>query len=135
MNPKQWTGSWNWLPTFAARDAPGLGMCPYKGMSYFEEADADLFIGRELLTAKIVRRLISLPAETAGHGPRCSPSSAHLEAGKSSLVRAGVIPALRWNKTSVGWDLHILTPKAHPLESLAASLTRENEFGLQPLLP
>ncbi len=32
-------------------DAPALGLCPYKGLSYFDEADADLFVGREALTA------------------------------------------------------------------------------------
>ena len=25
-------------------DAPGLGLCPYKGLNYFDEADADLFV-------------------------------------------------------------------------------------------
>jgi transcriptional regulator with XRE-family HTH domain len=41
-------------------DAPGLGLCPYKGLNYFEESDADLFVGRETLTAKLTERLISL---------------------------------------------------------------------------
>src|ERR671918_1870591 len=35
-------------------DAPGLGLCPYKGLSYFDEADSDLFVGREELTSKLV---------------------------------------------------------------------------------
>jgi len=25
-------------------DAPALGLCPYKGLNYFDEADADLFV-------------------------------------------------------------------------------------------
>ena len=41
-------------------DAPALGLCPYKGLNYFDEADADLFVGREALTAKLVERVISL---------------------------------------------------------------------------
>jgi hypothetical protein len=41
-------------------DAPGLGLCPYKGLNYFDEADADLFVGREALTAKLVERVLSL---------------------------------------------------------------------------
>src|SRR5574342_1022808 len=36
-------------------DAPGLGLCPYKGLNYFDEADADLFVGREALTARLAR--------------------------------------------------------------------------------
>ena len=46
--------------------------------------------------------------------------------GKSSLVRAGLVPALRWNPKTVNWPIHVLTPTAHPLESLALALTHEN---------
>src|SRR5215217_5647410 len=38
-------------------DTPGLGLCPYKGLSYFDEADADLFVGREALTAALAERI------------------------------------------------------------------------------
>src|SRR6186997_192726 len=41
-------------------DAPGLGLCPYKGLNYFDEADADLFVGREALTSKVTERVVSL---------------------------------------------------------------------------
>src|SRR5262245_10716844 len=41
-------------------DAPALGLCPYKGLNYFDEADADLFVGREALAAKLVERVVSL---------------------------------------------------------------------------
>src|SRR6186713_2283847 len=41
-------------------DAPALGLCPYKGLNYFDEADADLFVGRETLTAKLMKRVIAL---------------------------------------------------------------------------
>src|SRR5580765_8515691 len=34
-------------------NAPGLGLCPYKGLSYFEEVEADLFVGREELTGRL----------------------------------------------------------------------------------
>src|SRR5678815_3477810 len=44
-------------------DAPALGLCPYKGLNYFDEADADLFVGRELLTAKLVERVLSLASK------------------------------------------------------------------------
>jgi ABC-type methionine transport system ATPase subunit len=47
--------------------------------------------------------------------------------GKSSLVRAGVIPALKAAGAGApAFDpIHVLTPTAHPLEALAASLNRE----------
>src|SRR4030095_8707373 len=57
--------------------------------------------------------------------------------GKSSVVRAGVIPALRRGErladgslppTDSGqWDIRTFTPGAHPLDALAAILTRESE--------
>jgi WD40 repeat protein len=44
--------------------------------------------------------------------------------GKSSVVRAGLIPAVRAQLT---WPIHLITPTAHPLEALATSLTRHSE--------
>lgn len=106
-------------------DAPVLGLCPYKGLNYFDEADADLFVGREALTSKLVERILSL---TGGGLPNTGRFLAVVGAsgsGKSSLVRAGLIPALRWDKTSTDWPIHVLTPTVHPLESLAISLTSD----------
>src|SRR5512138_811537 len=41
---------------FTGTEAPTPGDPPFKGLQYFEEQDADLFFGRELLTAKLVNR-------------------------------------------------------------------------------
>src|SRR5215217_6722253 len=69
-------------------DAPGLGLCPYKGLNYFDETDTDLFVGREALTAKLMSRLLTLTLSS-------EPDQLHFLAvvgasgsGKSSLVRA-----------------------------------------------
>jgi len=102
--------------------APASGYCPYKGLQYFEEADADLFVGREELTGRLVERLLSL----ASGSQRFLAVIGASGSGKSSLVRAGVIPAIRGNGKSADWDICILTPGARPVESLAASLTRES---------
>ncbi|HEY6073789.1 MAG TPA: helix-turn-helix domain-containing protein, partial [Anaerolineales bacterium] len=102
-------------------DAPALGLCPYKGLNYFDEADADLFVGREALTARLVERTLSLASNTRRFLAIVGASGS----GKSSLVRAGLIPALRSDESSTEWQMHVLTPTASPLESLAASLTRE----------
>jgi WD40 repeat protein/transcriptional regulator with XRE-family HTH domain len=107
-------------------DAPGLGLCPYKGLNCFDEGDADLFVGREELTAKLVERALSLTSRELALQTCFLAIVGASGSGKSSLVQAGLIPALRWNKKSIDWPIHLLTPTAHPLESLAASLTHEN---------
>lgn len=112
-------------------DAPGLGLCPYKGLNYFDETDADLFVGREDLTSKLVERVISLTSTGSPHTERFLAVVGASGSGKSSLVRAGVIPALRWNKKSADWQIHVLTPTAHPLESTAATLTQDNQSVTQ----
>jgi WD40 repeat protein/transcriptional regulator with XRE-family HTH domain len=107
-------------------DAPAPGLCPYKGLSYFDEADADLFVGREALTAKLVERVLSLSSNGQPNNSRFLAIVGASGSGKSSLARAGLVPGLRWNKVSADWHIHVLTPTAHPIESLAASLTRES---------
>src|SRR5687767_9892398 len=107
-------------------DAPGLGICPYKGLNYFEEGDADLFVGRETLTTKLTDRVFSVTSSGSPSNTRFLAVIGASGSGKSSLVRAGIIPTLRWNKKSADWQIYILTPTAHPLESLAARLTQEN---------
>jgi hypothetical protein len=107
---------------------PEPGDPPFQGLQYFDEKDADRFFGRELLIARIVARLgrTRFLAIIGASG-----------SGKSSVVRAGVIPALRRGQrladgglppTDSGqWAIHTFTPTAHPLEALAAVLTQEVE--------
>src|SRR5512138_2151850 len=82
-------------------DAPASGLPPYKGLFYFDESDSDLFFGREKLTASLVDRLFC--GLEAGH--RFLTVIGASGSGKSSLVRAGLIPALRWRKESSGWPV------------------------------
>jgi len=96
-------------------DAPASGLPPYMGLFYFDESDAELFFGREKLTTSLVQRLLS--GLEADH--RFLTVIGASGSGKSSLVRAGLIPALRWRKESSGWLVHVMTPTAHPLEALA----------------
>src|SRR5690349_16499089 len=106
-------------------DAPALGLCPYKGLNYFDEADADLFVGREALTAKLVERVLSLTSIQQLNENRFLAIVGASGSGKSSLVRAGLVSALRWHKDSADWHIYVLTPTADPLESLAVTLTPE----------
>ena len=104
-------------------DAPAFGVSPYKGLNYFDEIDADLFAGRELLSNKLAERILGLAYSKRPDERRFLAIVGASGSGKSSLVRAGMVPALRWNKISADWPIHVFTPTAQPLESLAASLT------------
>jgi WD40 repeat protein/class 3 adenylate cyclase len=88
---------------------------PFKGLASFEPSDADLFFGRERLVADLVARLAG--ASLLGVvGPSGS--------GKSSAVRAGLIPALVSGVLpgSDDWAIALLRPGEHPLESLDGAL-------------
>jgi WD40 repeat protein/class 3 adenylate cyclase len=100
---------------------------PYKGLRAFAEGDADDFFGREALTEHLVERL----AETrflAVVGPSGS--------GKSSVVRAGLVPRLRQGALpgSEGWHVVEMFPGAYPLEELEAALLRTADTAPAGLL-
>ena len=103
---------------FTGTEAPTPGASPFKGLRYFEEVDSNLFFGRELLTAKLLDRLHESRFLSVIIGASGS--------GKSSLVRAGLIPLIR-NEQNKIWRIHILTPTAYPLSALATELTRDSE--------
>ncbi|MGQ0604905.1 MAG: nSTAND1 domain-containing NTPase, partial [Anaerolineales bacterium] len=111
--------------TVRREDAPASGLPPFKGLLYFDEADADLFFGREALTARLVARVIAPPS--THHAPRFLAVIGASGSGKSSVLRAGLISALRWNPDTASWPVHILTPTTHPLEALATSLLGETK--------
>jgi len=102
---------------FTGTEAPTPGEAPFKGLQFFDVDDSDLFFGRETLTTKLIHRLHDANFLSVIIGASGS--------GKSSLVRAGLVPAL--NKEKVDRRVHILTPTAHPLEALAIELTRDSE--------
>jgi WD40 repeat protein len=112
--------------TIRREDAPALGLCPYKGLDYFDEGDAELFVGREALTEKLVENVFRLSSNDQNEAGRFFAIVGASGSGKSSLVRAGMVPAIRWNKTASNWLIYVFTPTAHPLESLATTLTRES---------
>ena len=94
---------------------------PFKGLRPFLEADAPDFFGREALVAELLARL-SDPGEGSRFLAVVGPSGS----GKSSLVRAGLLPALRSGALSGSerWFLLEMHPGAHPYEELASALLR-----------
>ncbi|MFF5553938.1 WD40 repeat domain-containing protein [Streptomyces olivaceoviridis] len=85
---------------------------PYKGLVRFETGDSDRFFGRDRLTADLLDLLLR-QRFAAVFGPSGS--------GKSSLLRAGLIPALqRTQMLDLGLAaLCILTPGPHPARTHA----------------
>ncbi len=87
------------------------GICPFKGLASFEPVDADYFFGRERLVAELIARLVG-----AGFLGIVGPSGS----GKSSVLRAGLLPALAGGVLpgSGGWRRLLLRPGERPLEEL-----------------
>ncbi|MFJ3620945.1 hypothetical protein ACIPSH_22765 [Streptomyces iakyrus] len=73
----------------AAASAPG-GVCPYRGLASYRREDARWFFGRERSTDALVTQL-GAAADTGGLVMLVGASGA----GKSSLLNAGLVPALR----------------------------------------
>jgi WD40 repeat protein len=106
----EWEGRWRQAAKEAAasRHRDDDEDAPYRGLARFEPGDRDLFFGREALIAQLtgLMRTHRLVAVVGASG-----------SGKSSLLRAGLIPALQ---TAEAPDrrpaaIRILTPGPHPL--------------------
>ena len=93
---------------------PRAAICPYRGLQPFREEDAPFFRGREAFTAALLERVASrqLIAVVGASG-----------SGKSSVVRAGLVPALRRGaENGRVWDVAVLRPGRDPIQALAAAL-------------
>ena len=95
-----------------AEDPPAQVICPYKGLGRYESDDAGFFFGRERLVAEVVTHLVG-----TGLVGVVGPSGS----GKSSLVRAGLLPALADGVLpgSDRWRQVLMRPGEHPLRVLA----------------
>ena len=111
-------------------EPPAPGKPPFKGLQHFDEADAGLFFGREMLTAKIVARLQE-GLSSKGMGSFLVLIVGASGSGKSSLVRAGLIPAI---KNAKGWPVHVITPGDHSLRALADSLGLDGDTLIDEML-
>jgi hypothetical protein len=89
--------------------------CPYQGLEVFDEEHAEFFFGRERDVQRLVEKL---------KATRFLAVLGASGSGKSSLVRAGLIPALRAGALpkSEAWTICVLKPGSRPLTSLTAKL-------------
>ncbi|MFE6104982.1 helix-turn-helix domain-containing protein [Streptomyces laurentii] len=97
----------------------GAGQSPYQGLARFETGDHERFFGRGTLVED-VRELVLTHSFAAVFGPSGS--------GKSSLLRAGLIPALRAEGASLA-EIRVFTPGEHPLRTHAKALRPKDADG------
>ncbi|MBE9136630.1 hypothetical protein IQ254_05340 [Nodosilinea sp. LEGE 07088] len=96
----------------AVQSRPLITASPYKGLKKFEATDRERFFGRESLISDLLTHLTT---------HRCLILLGASGSGKSSLVRAGIIPKLLEAQGTNLIDL-TLTPDEDPFDSLYASL-------------
>jgi DNA-binding SARP family transcriptional activator/WD40 repeat protein len=103
-------------------DRAGAVVCPFKGLAFFDSSDAEYFCGRERVVSDLVARLAEWPLV----GILGSSGI-----GKSSLLRAGLLPALRSGALpgSSGWRQVLVRPGEHPRDELARAFGQRGIEG------
>jgi DNA-binding SARP family transcriptional activator/WD40 repeat protein len=111
----------------AAHAAPTRPVvCPFKGLAAFESSDAEFFCGRGRIVSELIARLAEWPLVGI-----LGPSGI----GKSSLLRAGVLPALQAGALpdSARWRQVVLRPGERPVDELERALGGDLEQALESL--
>jgi hypothetical protein len=108
-------------PTTGRRASSPSTVCPYLGLAAFGPGDEAFFHGRQALVTHLVRRLTDRLGD-----PRPLIVTGASGSGKSSLLRAGLVPAVGRGELgapgSSRWPTMLLTPTADPVATLAARL-------------
>ncbi|MFF7633315.1 caspase family protein [Kitasatospora sp. NPDC008050] len=116
--PSADTASTTAQPGEARPDDP---VCPYPGLDPFTADDARFFFGRGELTGELLGKLAGWSTDG---GPVALVGLSG--AGKSSLLRAGLLPAVKRGELRIPgagtWPQLVLTPGEHPLDALAGQL-------------
>lgn len=93
--------------------AAWVGRQPYLGLAPYGPAEADVFVGRERLVAELAARMLDrrFVIVTGASG-----------SGKSSLVRAGLVPLVQSGRLPGGspWSVTVVTPGSDPRRVLDA---------------
>ncbi|MER7763445.1 hypothetical protein [Streptomyces sp. NPDC097619] len=113
-DPREWRDRWQRAAdALAAREAEQpTAPAPYLGLARYEPGDRERYFGRDRLVDDLAA-LTRTHRVTAVFGPSGS--------GKSSLLRAGLVPRLR-EPGSTAAAVRLLTPGAHPLDRHRANL-------------
>jgi WD40 repeat protein len=98
-----------------------MHLCPYQGLAAFGQADTALFFGRDRVTTALLARL-----EEALRAGGMVPLVGASGSGKSSLLRAGLVPALVRGtlpaEGSTGWPVVLMVPGTDPVAELASQI-------------
>jgi WD40 repeat protein len=118
------------LPNFKRgnlEDAPPLNPenNPYQGLAAYEEKDKDLFFGREEIIKQLYQKVIA-------HERALTVVLGVSGTGKSSLVKAGLLPHLRQCQTPRFKILPPMRPGKSPLRALTHCLVPEITESLEP---
>ncbi|MFI1176628.1 nSTAND1 domain-containing NTPase [Streptomyces melanogenes] len=121
-DPVEWERRWHTAVREAATGDGDDADAPYRGLARFEPGDRDRFFGRDQLVADLVdlvdsQRLVAVVGASGS--------------GKSSLLRAGLIPALRDRGTTGTRPavIRIFTPGPRPASDHSALVAHGNDTG------
>ncbi|MEV3965595.1 caspase family protein [Nocardia sp. NPDC050193] len=122
-------------PEIGPRKNPASGdqPCPYRGLDAYTADDTEFFHGRTELVNDTLDRLAELVLNS---GPIATIGVSGV--GKSSLLQAGVLPAIARGDLrtpgSSSWPQLTLTPGGHPLTTLAGRLAQHSDRDTDEIL-
>lgn len=103
-------------------------VCPYPGLSGFDRADAALFHGRDHVVTDL---LVRLAEQLDGGEPVVVVGASG--SGKSSVLRAGLLPALAGGDGPdlADWPQIVLTPGPDPVRGLATAMAAHSALDAE----
>ncbi len=121
---QEWESHWRLVSEAVAvqADDDAASEAPYPGLARFEPTDRERFFGRERLVDDLLRLV---------RGGRFTALFGASGSGKSSLLRAGLIPALQngGSKAPTPGGIRICTPGERPMRTSASVLTPREGNG------
>jgi WD40 repeat protein len=105
------------------------GVCPYRGLQFFDVEHSQFFLGREALAEWMLNELRD--QSTTHQENRFLAVVGPSGSGKSSLARAGLLARLKKGsiESSENWPIAIIRPGSNPVENLAVATGKLTQTG------